>query len=71
MNKSEKFWDRTANNYDKEEKKDELTYLNIFEKTRKYLKVSDIVLDYGCGTRLVSNEIADNVETECLHPGSQ
>jgi len=61
-NKAEKFWDRTANNYDKEEKKDELTYLNIIKMSRKYLKVSDIVLDYGCGTGLVSNEIADNVK---------
>jgi len=62
LNKTEKFWDRTANNYDKEEKKDEQTYLSIIEKTRKYLKVSDIVLDYGCGTGLVSNEIAGNVK---------
>jgi len=61
-NHAEKFWDRTANNYDKEEKKDEQRYLNILEKTRKYLKTSDIVLDYGCGTGLVSNEIAANVK---------
>jgi len=61
-NQAEKFWDRTANNYDKEEKKDEQTYLSIIEKTRKYSKVSDVVLDYGCGTGLVSNEIAGNVK---------
>jgi len=29
MNKSEKFWDRMANYYDREEKKDELTYIKI------------------------------------------
>jgi 2-polyprenyl-3-methyl-5-hydroxy-6-metoxy-1,4-benzoquinol methylase len=62
MNKSEKFWDKTANNYDQEEKKDEQTYMKIIEKTKKYLKISDIVLDYGCGTGLISNEIADNVK---------
>ena len=28
-NQAEKFWDRTANNYDKEEKKDDQTYLII------------------------------------------
>lgn len=61
-NKAEKFWDRTANSYDKEEKKDEQTYLNITKMTRKYLKASDIVLDFGCGTGLVSNEIADNIK---------
>jgi 2-polyprenyl-3-methyl-5-hydroxy-6-metoxy-1,4-benzoquinol methylase len=61
-NKAEKFWDRTAEYYDKEEKKDELTYLKFIEKAKKYLKVSDIVLDFGCGTGLVCNEIANDVE---------
>jgi 2-polyprenyl-3-methyl-5-hydroxy-6-metoxy-1,4-benzoquinol methylase len=62
LNKAEKFWDRTADYYDSEEKKDELTYLKFIEKTRKYLKVSDLVLDLGCGTGLVCNKIADDVE---------
>ncbi|CAG0990950.1 MAG: class I SAM-dependent methyltransferase [Candidatus Methanoperedens sp.] len=62
MNRSEKFWDKMANDYDREEKKDELTYIKIIEKTKKYLKISDIVLDYGCRTGLISNEIADNVK---------
>jgi 2-polyprenyl-3-methyl-5-hydroxy-6-metoxy-1,4-benzoquinol methylase len=60
--KAEKFWDRTADYYDKEEKKDELTYLKFINKARKYLKVSDIALDFGCGTGLVCNEIADDVK---------
>jgi 2-polyprenyl-3-methyl-5-hydroxy-6-metoxy-1,4-benzoquinol methylase len=60
--KAEKFWDRTAIYYDKEEKKDETTYLKFIEKTRKYLNTNDIVLDLGCGTGLVCNEIADNVK---------
>lgn len=62
MNKSEKFWDKMANYYDRVEKKDELTYIKIIEKTKKYLKINDVVLDYGCGTGLISNEIADNVK---------
>jgi 2-polyprenyl-3-methyl-5-hydroxy-6-metoxy-1,4-benzoquinol methylase len=62
MNKAEKFWDRAANTYDQEEKKDQLTYLKIIEKTRKHLKKNDIVLDFGCGTGLVSNEIANDVK---------
>ncbi|MFZ3060387.1 MAG: class I SAM-dependent methyltransferase [Candidatus Methanoperedens sp.] len=62
MNKSEKFWDKMANNYDREEKKDEQTYIKIIEQTKKHIKISDIVLDYGCGTGLISNEIADNVK---------
>ena len=60
-NKAEKFWDRTADYYDKEEKKDELTYRKLIEIAKKYLKVSDIVLDFGCGTGLICNEIADSV----------
>jgi 2-polyprenyl-3-methyl-5-hydroxy-6-metoxy-1,4-benzoquinol methylase len=59
--RTEKFWDRTAIFYDKEEKKDELSYQRFIEKARNYLKVNDIVLDFGCGTGLVCNEIADNV----------
>lgn len=61
-NKAEKFWDRTVNYYDKVEKRDEKCYLSSIEKAKKYLKVDDIVLDFGCGTGLVCNEIADNVK---------
>ena len=62
MNKSEKFWDRAADSYDREEDKDEQTHNKILENTRQHLKISDIVLDYGCGTGRISNEIADNVK---------
>jgi 2-polyprenyl-3-methyl-5-hydroxy-6-metoxy-1,4-benzoquinol methylase len=62
LNKTEKFWDRSADYYDREEKKDELTYFKFIAKAKKYLKASDIVLDFGCGTGLVCNEIADVVE---------
>jgi 2-polyprenyl-3-methyl-5-hydroxy-6-metoxy-1,4-benzoquinol methylase len=62
MNKSEKFWDKSASKFDKEEKKDEQTTIKIIDRTRKYLKISDTVLDFGCGTGLISNEIADNVK---------
>lgn len=62
LNKAEKFWDRTASNYDKEEEKDKKTYGQIIERTRNYLKSSDTVLDLGCGTGLVSNEISENVK---------
>jgi hypothetical protein len=50
QNKAVKFWDRTAAYYDKEEKKDELTYLKFIEKAKKFLNASDLVLDFGCGT---------------------
>ncbi|MDO8568601.1 MAG: methyltransferase domain-containing protein, partial [Dehalococcoidales bacterium] len=62
MSNSERFWNRAANTYDQEEKKDEKTYIRIIEKTKRYLKCSDVVLDYGCGTGQVSIQIADDVK---------
>ena len=62
MKKTEHFWDKAANTYDQAEKKDEQIYINIIEKTKKHLRISDIVLDYGCGTGLISNEIAGDVK---------
>jgi len=62
MDKSEVYWDKAANIYDKAEKKDEQTYTNIIRKTKMYLKTNDIVLDYGCGTGLICNEIASSVK---------
>jgi 2-polyprenyl-3-methyl-5-hydroxy-6-metoxy-1,4-benzoquinol methylase len=59
---AEKYWDKSADYYDMEENKDKLTYLKFIEKAKKYLKVSDFVLDFGCGTGLVCNEIADEVK---------
>ncbi|OFX87173.1 MAG: hypothetical protein A2W99_07500 [Bacteroidetes bacterium GWF2_33_16] len=61
LSKAEKFWDRTSSYYDKAEKSD-VSYMIFIEKVRKYLKASDIVIDFGCGTGLVCNEIAKNVE---------
>lgn len=62
MNKSERFWDKSASRFDQEEKKDVQTNIKIIDRTKKYLKPSDTVLDFGCGTGLISNEIADNVK---------
>ncbi len=63
MNKSEKFWDRMAKYLDRVEKKDEATNIKIIEKTINRLKISDIVLDYGCGTGTAAIEIARCVKT--------
>ncbi|WP_158301843.1 class I SAM-dependent methyltransferase [Paenibacillus mesophilus] len=62
MNKSERFWDKTASKYDQLEMKDEQTYINIINRTKTHLKISDIVLDYGCGTGWISNDIAEFVK---------
>jgi 2-polyprenyl-3-methyl-5-hydroxy-6-metoxy-1,4-benzoquinol methylase len=62
MGKSERFWDRAASSYDREEKKDDPVIIQIEEKTRKYLKKSDVVLDYGCGTGTIDIAIAGEVK---------
>jgi 2-polyprenyl-3-methyl-5-hydroxy-6-metoxy-1,4-benzoquinol methylase len=63
LNKSEKFWDRMAKYFDRAERKDEPINSMIIEKTRTFLKISDNVLDYGCGTGTVAIEIAGSVKT--------
>jgi 2-polyprenyl-3-methyl-5-hydroxy-6-metoxy-1,4-benzoquinol methylase len=65
MNKSEKFWDKSANGYDREEMKDMKVRTKILEKTKKYLNKTDHVLDYGCATGILANEIAGNVHAVC------
>lgn len=62
MKKAERFWDKTASKYDQLEMKDEQTYIHIIKRTKTNLKMSDIVLDYGCGTGLISNEISEYVK---------
>ena len=62
MNPSERFWDKTASHYDRIEKKDERTYIDILNRTRAHLQPSDMVMDFGCGTGLIANEIAECVQ---------
>jgi len=50
MSKSEKFWDQSASNYDNTEERFEFIHSRSRENTKRYLKDTDIVLDYGCGT---------------------
>jgi 2-polyprenyl-3-methyl-5-hydroxy-6-metoxy-1,4-benzoquinol methylase len=60
MYKDEKFWDRISSKFDKIEAGD-IAYKIFIEKARGYLKADDTVLDFGCGTGLICNEIAENV----------
>ncbi len=50
MNRSEKFWDRSASNYDKTEEKFAFIHSRSRKSVKRYLKNTDVVLDYGCGT---------------------
>jgi len=62
LNKSEEFWDKASKNYDKTEERFEYIHKKARENTRKYLRESQIVLDYGCGTGTASCEFASLVE---------
>jgi 2-polyprenyl-3-methyl-5-hydroxy-6-metoxy-1,4-benzoquinol methylase len=61
MSKALQFWDRTAGSYDQEERKEDNTYRLIIEQLDRYLKPTDTVLDLGCGTGRVCNEISGKV----------
>jgi len=62
MDKSEKFWDRRASEYDRNEEKYEQTYHETIESTRTHLSPGDVVLDYACGTGIITNQIALSVK---------
>ena len=62
MNKSEEFWNKASKNYDKTEERFEYIHKKARENTKKYLKESQIVLDYGCGTGTASCEFASLVK---------
>ena len=61
MNEAKEFWDKSAGNYDKTEERFEYIHRTARAKAKKYLKTSDIVLDFGCGTGTVACEFADSV----------
>lgn len=59
INKTEKFWNRLANQFDKQSKHFERP---PSEKAKKFLNVNDIVLDFGCATGTVTTELSDYVK---------
>lgn len=59
MYKDEKFWDRIASKFDRIEESD-ITYKIFIEKVRAYIKTEDTILDFGCGTGLICNEVSVN-----------
>jgi ubiquinone/menaquinone biosynthesis C-methylase UbiE len=61
MSTSQKFWDYVAPNYDRTEKRLEPIFLKLQDNVKKYLKTSDTVLDFGCGTGTISIEMAPRV----------
>jgi 2-polyprenyl-3-methyl-5-hydroxy-6-metoxy-1,4-benzoquinol methylase len=62
MNEPEKFWNRMAGQFDKRSKHFEQSHIKTIENTKKHLKNSDVVLDYGCATGTIAFEIAAGVK---------
>lgn len=61
MNESENFWDKTAKTQDKDAKRFDRINTKVVENTKKYLNVSDIVLDHCCPVKV------ENVFWPCLN----
>ncbi len=61
-NKSKKFWDRLSKNYDKPDNIAKVAEYKSIEYINKYLKSSDIILDFGCATGTAACLIADKVK---------
>ncbi|MBA7552369.1 Ubiquinone biosynthesis O-methyltransferase, mitochondrial [subsurface metagenome] len=62
IGKSEKFWDNRAKEYEKKEIKWEKIYNKAVEETKQYLNSNDIVLDYACGTGIITAQVAGYVK---------
>ena len=62
MSKSEKFWDRSSKSYDKKEIEWDNINNKAIERTQEYLKPNHIVLDYGCGTGVLTALNAEYVK---------
>ncbi|MGI9576852.1 MAG: class I SAM-dependent methyltransferase [Microthrixaceae bacterium] len=62
MSKPEAFWDRSADNYDKTEERFAPIHHTSREATKRHLKASDMVLDYGCGTGTTACELSGCVD---------
>ncbi len=60
-NKDARFWDRIARKYAKDPIADMAGYERTLEETRRYLKPSDSVFEFGCGTGTTALRLAPSV----------
>lgn len=63
MNKSEKFWDKTAEKYAASPIRDEETYRKKLEKTQEYFTAEMDVMEFGCGTGTTAIHHAPHVRS--------
>lgn len=57
-----RFWDRMAKGYAKSAIADMAGYERTLERTREYLKSTDVVLEFGCGTGTTAIRLAPHVQ---------
>jgi 2-polyprenyl-3-methyl-5-hydroxy-6-metoxy-1,4-benzoquinol methylase len=62
MSNPEKFWDGASKNYDKTEARFDYIHSKSREIAKKFLKGSDTVLDYGCGTGTAACQFSAQVK---------
>lgn len=62
MSKPEEFWDGASKNYDRTEERFEYIHSRSRENTKRFLKGSDTVLDYGCGTGTAACQFSSQVK---------
>ncbi len=61
-NSSVKFWDRLAKHFDRIEAKDEPVNTAIVERAKRFVSLTDTVLDVGCGTGTAALGLAGSVK---------
>ena len=59
INKTQKFWNKQAKKYDNSERQFEPVFKEVVSKTKEYLKISDVVMDFGCATGTKTLELAE------------
>jgi ubiquinone/menaquinone biosynthesis C-methylase UbiE len=62
MDRTKKFWNKEAKNYDKQvNEKYKETYQDTIRLTKKYLRSDQTVFDYACGTGIITIELSKYV----------
>ena len=62
MNKAQQFWDKQAKRFDDIQTQFEAASQEIISRTKGYLNAADNVLDFGCGTGIITLKLADGIK---------
>jgi len=63
MKKADSFWDRSATQYDRQSKRYEGLYSETIDRIQAHCRPNDHVLDFGCGTGLITLALAGRVQS--------